>query len=521
MAAAAAASSTEDPKLLSLQRGVEAVEKAMSSEMQFVNEKEEAFALFRRGCRHCAQLPAFLDAVGPKDTIVMFLARVATRRATVGQVREMVAILRKAPAWHGVLADAPESLRQALGAGARSEDLFPPACSNGEASASTTPLAASSTVPTASTTSLVVTMDPVAPTSSILVAPVPAASSALQAPDPVECALSSPPTPLPEPPPLLAAPAHDDRLFLRECRSQRYLTVFETCSEGPSAGQHQHCILSDLPTSLFVCHRGGVSGAALGMGTSGEDGGGKGEGRSGSDDQHGGTTAGGAGRRSLGCILPFQKTRRPEVSEPAEGRRWGAGSTRAAARDAASGLAGFFRGGGAAGAGAGALAGGYAAKVTSDRVITTERPTDEGEKACDPACLGASVVADAACGAAEQGDASVCEDEDETWGFEHEGLPEFGHFLAPRRWHGPQRQCNLVAADVGGIVTMQQPRDELCCLSECFGKSEAFKWHCSGTGGATIQHVASGHWLYVDGSMPDRVLLHATEKSPWEALPPI
>jgi len=97
-----------------LQQGVAAIVKAMGGEAQFANDNEVAFAQFRRGCRHCALLPADLDSIGPKDTIVAFLTRIASRRAVSRQVQELGAILVKAENWRALLGNAPPPLWEVL-----------------------------------------------------------------------------------------------------------------------------------------------------------------------------------------------------------------------------------------------------------------------------------------------------------------------------------------------------------------------------------------------------------------------
>lgn len=97
-----------------LQRGVSAVVNAMASEVEFTNDNEKALRMFRLGCRHCERMPSILDDIGPKDTIVAFLARVAARRAAAQQVRELFSILVKAATWCEALNCAPEPLRDVL-----------------------------------------------------------------------------------------------------------------------------------------------------------------------------------------------------------------------------------------------------------------------------------------------------------------------------------------------------------------------------------------------------------------------
>lgn len=86
----------------------------MAGEVQFTNDNEKAFALFRRGCRHCAELLADLDDVAPKDVIVAFLVRVAARPGAVRQLQELGSILVRAAAWREKLASAPQPLWDVL-----------------------------------------------------------------------------------------------------------------------------------------------------------------------------------------------------------------------------------------------------------------------------------------------------------------------------------------------------------------------------------------------------------------------
>jgi len=103
-----------DGRIATLQRGVNAIIDAMAGEVQFANDNEAAFALFRKGCLHCEQFPEILDAVGPKTTIVDFLARVAVRRTTVRQVQELAVILGKAKAWRVAFGQMPPALSSVL-----------------------------------------------------------------------------------------------------------------------------------------------------------------------------------------------------------------------------------------------------------------------------------------------------------------------------------------------------------------------------------------------------------------------
>lgn len=88
-------------------------------------------------------------------------------------------------------------------------------------------------------------------------------------------------------------------------------------------------------------------------------------------------------------------------------------------------------------------------------------------------------------------------------GFEHEGIPAFQCFLTcRRRWRNPL---------VSGAT------HELRCEGSGFGRGEEFQWHPN----STLQHMPTGLWLYVDPSNPVEVILHASKKSVWEALPTV
>jgi len=90
-------------------------------------------------------------------------------------------------------------------------------------------------------------------------------------------------------------------------------------------------------------------------------------------------------------------------------------------------------------------------------------------------------------------------------GFAHEGVPSPGCFLGCKR---PRRRTLRDVVTGGGDP-------ELCCTSQAFGRQEEFHWGAD----ATIRHVSSGMWLFVDPTKPDAVTLHELEKSYWEALP--
>jgi len=97
-----------------LSLGVRAVVETMDGEVKFTNDNERAFALFRKGCRHCAELHTALEDVEPKDTIIAFLARIAGRRSAARQVRELGAILVQVAAWRDELLVAPQQLLEVL-----------------------------------------------------------------------------------------------------------------------------------------------------------------------------------------------------------------------------------------------------------------------------------------------------------------------------------------------------------------------------------------------------------------------
>jgi len=106
--------SQQSSRATSLRIGVKAVVDAMAGEMQFVNGSEDAFALFRRGCRHCAQAPVELASVAQKETIVAFLSRVAARKSSWRQLRELASILIQVTSWRDQLATAPLPLLEVL-----------------------------------------------------------------------------------------------------------------------------------------------------------------------------------------------------------------------------------------------------------------------------------------------------------------------------------------------------------------------------------------------------------------------
>lgn len=155
-------------RLQALQLGVVAIVDAMDGEVKFANNNETAFSLFRRGCRHCEKKTGDLDDIGPKASILAFLARIASRRGAARQLQELGAILLTSPAWRESMADAPEVLRKLLN---------------------------------------------------------------------VQKVLDSLPV-VGVPAPL----AHDTRVFLRERKTRRYLTV------------SNNCIMTEGAASLFICH---------------------------------------------------------------------------------------------------------------------------------------------------------------------------------------------------------------------------------------------------------------------------
>mmetsp|Transcript_61942 Transcript_61942/g.115818 ORF Transcript_61942/g.115818 Transcript_61942/m.115818 type:complete len:207 (-) Transcript_61942:724-1344(-) len=94
---------------------------------------------------------------------------------------------------------------------------------------------------------------------------------------------------------------------------------------------------------------------------------------------------------------------------------------------------------------------------------------------------------------------------DTALGFAHEGLPAFGCFLGYssflQNWY----------ASLGA----GSDRHLLPCEAENFQAHSEFKWHPD----ATIKHLSSGLWLFVDPAKPDVVVLDACRKSQWEAIP--
>merc|ERR1712217_778366 len=56
---------------------------------------------------------------------------------------------------------------------------------------------------------------------------------------------------------------------------------------------------------------------------------------------------------------------------------------------------------------------------------------------------------------------------------------------------------------------------ELQCTSRSLGPGELLRWRSDGT----LEHVASGRYLFVDSQDPGRIRLNAVEGSSWEALP--
>eukprot|EP00435_Cladocopium_sp_Y103_P005516 s4546_g1.t2 len=83
----------------------------------------------------------------------------------------------------------------------------------------------------------------------------------------------------------------------------------------------------------------------------------------------------------------------------------------------------------------------------------------------------------------------------QTMGFEHEGLPACGSFL---RAH--ERFLEFFTSDVWCELTCEGSRKD---------DSNEFIWHPD----ATLQHVSSGRWLYVDPYEPSVVMLHNSCKS--------
>lgn len=171
--------------------GVSAVVTAMSGEVQFLNDNEQAFALFRRGCRYCSDLHDALEDVEPKDVIIAFLARVALRKGAARQLRELCGILVKVHVWRDELLKGPQQLVEVLSADA-----------------------------------------------SILAA-FAGASPELRAAVAQQSGAG-------------AAPGHGARIFLREALSGRFLTVTERREREHDAPTFE-CIMTERPVSLFVC----------------------------------------------------------------------------------------------------------------------------------------------------------------------------------------------------------------------------------------------------------------------------
>ncbi|CAK9105792.1 unnamed protein product [Durusdinium trenchii] len=172
---------------------------AMSGEARFTNENEVAFALLRKGCRHsaCGERASALREVIPEQQqlIVSFLARVAQRRrrSCLRRVKELGEILAKAsPSWQHLLENA-EPLGGASGLLSEELQALSAKVEDAEGEAGGRGHAVLHALPT------VVRIE------------------------------------------------DESRVFLRERRSQRYLSI---------AGPHS-VVMTELPVSLFICHLDG------------------------------------------------------------------------------------------------------------------------------------------------------------------------------------------------------------------------------------------------------------------------
>lgn len=206
----------EDGCNATLCRGVDAVVSAMASEAQFANNNEVAFGLLRKGCVFCAQLPDRLDAIGPKDTVVAFLARAAARRNRARQLVEICEILLQSSVWQEIIHGAPSVLREFLTHSLRSNSWV-----GGQKE-----LPAANRPPhlfcRASQESLV----------ARTLAGVPAGNVSVGLPT-----VAPPEFP----------PEDGARLFLREMETGRYLTIKEVESI-------EQVVMTESPASLLVCH---------------------------------------------------------------------------------------------------------------------------------------------------------------------------------------------------------------------------------------------------------------------------
>eukprot|EP00440_Ansanella_granifera_P059482 gb/GFBE01064470.1/.p1 GENE.gb/GFBE01064470.1/~~gb/GFBE01064470.1/.p1 ORF type:complete len:320 (+),score=56.29 gb/GFBE01064470.1/:1-960(+) len=178
-----------------LSEGIAAVMSAMSSEVSFTNENEVAFAQLRRGCFHCAgRSPEASEALRqvPREqqaAIVAFLARRSQLRPSAARrVQELGLILAKSsPAWSELLAASAE-----LGG-----------------------------------------------PQGLLAAGLQVVHSRRAGGGPRRV-----PEELARPAP---SPGHEARVFLRERRSQWYLSVAKVNNAAC-------CIMTERAASLFICH---------------------------------------------------------------------------------------------------------------------------------------------------------------------------------------------------------------------------------------------------------------------------
>jgi len=421
-------------RLEALQRGVDAVVGAMAGEVQFANDNERAFALFRRGCHHCAQRPEDLDAIGPKDTILAFLNRVAGRKTAARQLQELGAILVQATAWRELFSEAPAALISVL---AEEEQG------------------------------------------------VVAAALAQQ----VESAL--------------APPGDGTRVFLRERCSMRYLTVWPTASwvaaaptmdnhdldpydspvlpwdqigcdpqqsfkeeqddhfERGAAAERARCVLTERATSLFICSHGCSSSFSTAP-----------------VDAEGPTCP-------LGHVLQPWTTKGGACDGC--GRETWRGEQVLDCRECDWYLCQSCH------------SSALGKSLSPEKRRARARASTWSSARSADACNGAVARSRADSAASTTAESGV------VLGFAHEGVPALGRFLVARKpW-----PASLRSAFTGGRANL-----ELFCASKCLGRQEEFRWGAD----ATIQHVPSGLWLYVDPSSPGTVCLHAFERSTWEAL---
>eukprot|EP00929_Paragymnodinium_shiwhaense_P120711 TRINITY_DN92740_c0_g1_i1.p1 TRINITY_DN92740_c0_g1~~TRINITY_DN92740_c0_g1_i1.p1 ORF type:complete len:493 (+),score=79.01 TRINITY_DN92740_c0_g1_i1:92-1570(+) len=415
-----------DHRVQALRDGVQAVVEAMASEVQFLNKKEQAFADFRRGCRHCITLPGNLEAVEEKALVVEFLQRIAQRRATASQVKELAGLLADASAsWRQILLQSKSPLRDLL-------DMCKFGPQDHQAAAAAPQQAPPLAVQAGSARTH---QDSGSPQRLRLISRVMSGREGQKPQKPPaqigegRCTISKP-TPSP--------PSADSRVFLREFRSKRYLTVAFASAvldpvvaaqgvladasarpEQPPEDQHRHCVMTELPASLFVCHRKDFASHTW-------------------------------------------------TGDVAVAARWHRHHS----------------------IGHGGQEGTWSLWELQDQA---QRGAEADDSQPSPS--------------EEEADSRIC-------GFAHEGIPEFGHFLAPKPWHRATLRDALTLGAGKGLPGDNRSK-ELCCMSPAFDKQEEFRWEQDGT----IQHIASERWLYVDPDYPDKVYMHDSKKSAWQALP--